>query len=79
MALQNPNRIEIHKIVSEFVPILVAIYPKARRNYLCHLDLKLRAGKLLSRDEARVRHILRAIQSVEADERRGEQDEHPRM
>ncbi len=79
MSLQNPDRIEIRKIVSEFVPMLLAIHPRGRRRYLYQLDQKLKAGTLLSRDEARVRHILHAIESVEAEETQGEQDEPPRI
>ncbi len=68
MPSQNPHRCEIRKIVSDFVPMLLAIYPQGRRRYLYELDRSSKAGKLLSRDEARVRHILRAIESVEAEE-----------
>ncbi len=68
MRKHNPHRITMHELVAQFVPLVRAIYPKARHKYLAELDARWRAGPPLPREDARVRHILRAIEVVEAEE-----------
>ncbi len=68
MAKQNPHRSKIHDIVSQFVPQLLAISPAARQKYLYELDRCAESGKILPREETRVRHILAAIALLEEEE-----------
>ncbi len=68
MRIQNPNRIKMGEIVARFVPQLLAIYSTARRRYLYELDQRVKTGRTLTREEARVRHVLAAIALIEAED-----------